>query len=193
MIAYDDCEYSLFISYVHDDDIAQFGWVRSLHDAIFNRLSNLDKKITKRGLYLSELNGLGDERLNAELRERLAKSFGMLLVIGKEYVSSGYCEDELKFFIENFGVAGMESRLYIVVISEDALIEAKKGEQWKKLMPSDQIWVPMFEKNEHNKPLLPTMNDGTSGYPALFVNQVTKIADRLIKEIETDHAQSKKC
>ena len=191
MIAYKDCMYSLFISYAHGDDSSANGWVTSLRDAISQRLDRLDNSIPKLGLHLSHDDGPSGGTLGLELQDRVAKSFGMLLVIGKKYVSSGRCEKELKFFRESFGEAGMESRLYIAVMSEDAVMKAQQGEQWKKLMPADSLWVPMFDEIDHNRPLPTTKNHGSTGFPALFFNLASKIADKLIKEIEKDYAQSK--
>ena len=140
MIAFKDCTYSLFISYAHDDDSAGFGWVTSLRNAISQRLDSLDDDIPKMGLHLSMENGPRGGTLGSELQERVEESFGMLLVIGKKYVNSKWCEKELKFFCEHFGEAGLRSRLYIAVMSEAAVNKAQQGEQWKLLMPGDQIW-----------------------------------------------------
>lgn len=191
MIAYKDCSYSLYISYAHDDDLAEFGWVQSLRNAITQRLDRLDNYIPKLALHLRQDDGPSCGTLGSQSQDRVAKSFGMLLVIGKKYVSSERCEKELKFFRESFGEAGMESRLYIAVMSEDAVMKAQQGEQWKKLMPADLIWVPMFNEIDHNRPLPHTKNDGSTGFPTLFFNRASKIADKLIEEIEKDYAQSK--
>ena len=191
MIAFKDCEYSLFVSYAHRDDTSQFGWVESLRNAIFQRLDRLDNEIPKLGLHFSRENGPSGGTLGSELKDRVAKSFGMLLVIGEKYVSSDWCEKELKFLFEHFGEEGTRSRLYIAVMSEGAVNKAQQGEQWKKVMPADQLWVPMFQEIDHNRPLQHRTSDGTPGFPGLFVNQASKIADKLIKEIEKDYARSK--
>ncbi len=192
MIAFKDCEYSLFISYAHGDDSSEFGWVTSLRNAISQRLDGLDNDIPKLGLHLSHDNGPNGGTLGSELQDRVAKSFGMLLVIGKKYVSSEWCEKELKFFHDNFGTQGFKTRLYIAVMSEAAVVKAQQGEQWKKLMPADQLWVPMFDKLDPNQPLSHRTSDGSPGFPDAFTRQASKIADRLIKEIELDYAESKK-
>lgn len=191
MIAFKDCEYSLFVSYAHDDDSAGFGWVQSLRNAISQRLDGLDNDIPKLGLHLSQDNGPSGGTLGSELQERVAKSFGMLLVIGKKYVGSEWCEKELKFFAERFGAEGFKSRLYIAVMSEAAVTKAQQGAQWKRLMPADQLWVPMFERHEPNQPLSHRTGDGV-GFPDAFGRQVAKLADRLISEIELDYAESKR-
>lgn len=192
MIPFKDCEYSLFISYAHDDDSSEFGWVQSLRNAISQRLDKLDNDIPKLGLHLSQENGPSAGTLGSELRDRVAKSFGMLLVIGEKYVSSEWCEKELKFFCEAFGNDGLQSRLYIAVMSEPAVQRAQLGEQWKKVMPTDQLWVPMFDEIDRARPLEHTKRDGSPGFPGAFVKQASRIADKLITEIERDYAESKK-
>jgi len=191
MIAFKDCEYSLFVSYAHDDDSSEFGWVQSLRNAISQRLDRLDNEITKKGLHLSQDNGPSGGTLGSELQDRVAKSFGMLLVIGNKYVSSEWCEKELKFFSECFGAAGMQSRLYIAAMSEAAVLKAQQGEQWKRLMPADQLWVPMFQEIDRNRPLPHQTRDGSPGFPGMFAAQASRIADKLITEIERDYAASK--
>jgi len=190
MISYKDCEYSLFISYAHYDDSSEYGWVTSLRDAIFQRLDKLDADIPKLGLHLSQENGPSAGHLGSELRHRVAKSFGMLLVIGKKYVTSQWCEKELSFFRQHFGDDGTESRLYIAVMSEEAIKEAQKGEHWKQLMPEDQLWVPMFQEIDRNRPLRDRMIDGSAGFPPMFRDRASQIADRLIAEIEKNYAAS---
>lgn len=192
MIAFKDCEYSLFISYAHDDDSSEFGWVTSLRNAISQRLDGLDNDIPKLGLHLSHENGPSGGTLGSELQDRVAKSFGMLLVVGKKYVNSEWCEKELKYFRERFGDAGLKSRLYIAVMSEAAVNKAQLGEQWKRLMPADQLWVPMFQEIDRNRPLPHRTSDGSPGFPGQFVTQASRIADKLIAEIEKDYAESKK-
>jgi hypothetical protein len=50
---YQNCEYSLFISYAHDDDEGYNGWVQALKDAIWRRLSLLNRDIPRLNLHLS--------------------------------------------------------------------------------------------------------------------------------------------
>ena len=57
MIAFKDCDYSLFISYAHKDDSSEFNWVEALRDAIYMRLDKLDNDIVKKELHFSHENG----------------------------------------------------------------------------------------------------------------------------------------
>jgi len=190
MIAFKDCDYSLFISYAHKDDSSEFNWVEALRDAIYMRLDKLDNDIVKKELHFSHENGPTGGTLGWQLQDRVARSFGMLLVVGEKYVDSEWCEKELQFFHDTFGPAGMAGRLYVAAMTKDAITRAEQGEQWQKCMPADQLWVPMFSDAEPNRPLSHRTIDGSPGFPGAFLMQASKIADRLIDEIEKDHRRA---
>ena len=108
---YKDCEYSLFISYAHDDDDSQNNWVTNLGNAIQKRLKGADTGNSNKGIYFSKKNGAASGNLDDALREGVRKSFAMLLVVGKQYLGSGWCQKELEYFYEYFGKEGFNSRL----------------------------------------------------------------------------------
>jgi hypothetical protein len=190
MLRYSECEYSLFISYAHADDKGNNWWVSSLKQAIWNRLADLPREIGKLELHLSGENGPSVGHLSDELKERVRKSFGMLLVIGDNYVTSGWCEEELKFFSAVFGPEGTQKRLFVAVMSEKALKQAEKGEHWKRIIAKDQLWVPMYQDNYPNSPLKAKLDDGT--FSDTFFQQAKRIADPLIQRIERDFEDSPK-
>jgi hypothetical protein len=185
---YDACEFSLFVSYAHADDESNNYWVTALRDAVWGRLKNLDRKITKRQLHFSGTNGPTAGHLSDELRARVARSFGMLLVVGEQYVSSGWCEKELELFVEIFGEQAIKTRLFIAAMSETALGEARKKEQWKKLFGDEQIWIPMYDQVDTNKPL-PHVPENKH-YPQAFFDNVKKIGNPLIERIQQDFKRS---
>jgi hypothetical protein len=185
---YAECDYSLFVSYAHDDDTSNNKWVATLKDAIWDRLSRLDREIVKRQLHLSGENGPTVGHLSDELRNRVARSFGMLLVVGEQYVSSGWCEKELELFGEIFGAEGTKARLYIAVMSEKALQEAQQRTQWQKILTDDQLWVRMYREADPNEPLEQKRDDGS--YTNEFFQNVKAIADPLIKCITADFKRS---
>lgn len=187
---YSECEYSLFISYAHADDEANNWWVSALKEAIWSRLKNLRREITKLELHFSGENGPSVGYLSDELKERVRRSFGMLLVIGEKYVTSGWCEEELKFFAEVFGPEGAQKRLFVAVMSESALRLAEKGQYWKRFIAKDQLWVSMYQDKAPNSPLKPRLDNGM--FPDSFFQQSTRIADPLIKLIQDDYEESTK-
>ena len=185
---YEACHYSLFVSYAHGDDESNNYWVTALRDAVWGRLENLNRNITKRQLHFSGTNGPTAGHLTDELRGRVARSFGMLLVVGEQYVSSGWCEKELQLFVEIFGEQAIKTRLFIAAMSEAALSEARKKERWIKLFGDEQIWIAMYDEGDTNKPLphVPYKKH----YPQAFFDKVKDIANPLIARIEQDFKRS---
>jgi hypothetical protein len=186
---YSDCEYSLFISYAHDDNTGHNGWITALKEAIWARLQLLAPEISKLGLHLSEENGPSAGHLSDELKKRVARSFGMLLVVGETYARSAWCEKELELFAEVYGAAGTENRLFIAVMSQNALDAAQAGDQWKKIVKRDQLWVPMFDREKTNEPLAPKLG---KQFADEFFRKANKISDVLRAAIEADHARCTK-
>ena len=190
MLRYSECEYSLSISYAHADDTANNWWISSLKEAIWNRLEQLPREITKLALHFSGDNGPSVGHLSDELKDRVRRSFGMLLVIGDKYVTSGWCEKELKFFSEMFGPEGTQKHLFIAVMSQTALKLAEEGEYWKRIIAKDQLWVPMYQDGDRTLPLKPKLDDRT--FSDFFFQQIKRIADPLIQRIECDFKESTK-
>lgn len=185
---YSECEYSLFVSYAHRDDESENMWVSKLKHAIWMRLADLKRDIPKRQLHMSGDNGPSAGHLSDALKDRVKKSFGMLLVVGDGYVDSSWCEKELELFADIFGASGTTSRLYIVAMTQDALDKACTGPCWKQFVASDQLWVPMYQDTNPKKPIVAGNGEP---YDERFFNQAAKIADRLIEEIEKDWTASK--
>ncbi|PZN70805.1 MAG: hypothetical protein DM484_27825 [Candidatus Methylumidiphilus alinenensis] len=184
---YKDCEYSLFISYAHDDDDSQNNWVTNLGNAIQKRLKGADTGNSNKGIYFSKKNGAASGNLDDALREGVRKSFAMLLVVGKQYLGSGWCQKELEYFYEYFGKEGFNSRLYIVAMSEEAITTAKGGlsPEWGKLAENEQVWINMYDDSDKNEPILAGANaDGSFSDP--FFQKVKKFTKPLINAIETD-------
>lgn len=182
---YCECEYSLFVSYAHSDDESENMWVSKLKDAIWRRLADLKRDIPKRQLHMSGDNGPTTGHLSDALKDRVKKSFGMLLVVGKGYVDSSWCEKELELFSDIFGASGSSSRLYIVAMTKDALDKASSGFCWQRFVAPDQLWVPMYQDTNPARPIKAGGGNGQA-LDEHFFEQATKVADRLIEEIEKD-------
>lgn len=187
---YSECEYSLFISFAHRDDTGNNNWVKSLKDAIYQRLDYLGHDIPKLEIHFSAENGPDGGHLGFELEDRVKKSFAMLLVVGQMYINSKWCEKELELFSKIFGSEGSRNRLHIVAMSENVLATAELGARWKQIVAPDQLWVPMFDLDYKENPLENIKRDGSPGFPPLFFKEAKKIADRLIKEIIRDIEES---
>jgi hypothetical protein len=181
---YQECEYSLFVSYAHDDDDGENGWVQALKDAIWRRLSLLDRDIPRHNLHLSGVNGPAAGRLGTELEENLRSSFGMLIVVGPKYVSSGWCEKELELFDKVFGQDGFRSRLFIAAMTDPAIQSATTKPNWLKLVPADQIYRGFFRQDLRHVPLVARQADGH--FSNTFWEQASALGDSLIEEIQKD-------
>jgi len=190
LIRYNDesCEYSLFISYAHLDDKSNNYWITSVKDAFFERMGQLPNGIPKKQIHFSGEDPLISGTLGTGLENRLARSFAMLLVVGKKYLESAYCEQELKLFKMCFP-NGHKSRLFIAVMGENYLFDVQKGETWKQIVAPDQIYVSMYSENNKNIPLEHRI-DGSKGYPPEFRKAAYGLADRWLKEIESDWTKS---
>ena len=185
---YSDCEYSLFVSYAHDDDQGNNGWVSALKDAFWKRLQQLPRDVPRLNLHLSAINGPVAGRLGTELEQRVRRSFGMVIVVGPQYVDSGWCERELELFQAVYGAEGFGKRLFIVAMTERAYRAASGKQVWKNLVPQDQTWRPFYREDSVNEPLDPRRDDDDT-FTIAFWREVSLLGDRLISEIKTDAAQ----
>lgn len=187
---YSQCEYSLFISYAHSDDKSNNWWVTSLKEAIWDRIDLLPRDISRLGMHISGENGPSVGSLSEALKKRVRSSFGMLLVVGDQYVTSGWCEEELRLFHEIYGNEGIKTRLFVAVMSEKALKDAAKGEQWRRIITKDTLWVQMYDDKDRNSPLVAKLDERR--FATDFFDRVKKIADPLMAEIRNDFERSQK-
>lgn len=188
LIRYNDpeCEYALFVSFAHMDNRVEDGWVAALKMALFQRLGNLGE-IPQKEIYFSDEQALVAGTLGHQLRQRVARSFAMLLVVGPHYVESDWCEQELEFFQQHFP-GGAESRLYIAVMSEAALKKVQEGAAWKATVHSDSVWTPMYRETSRNRPLEHRLPTGD--FHPTFRNAAFGLADKLVEEIRADWSAS---
>jgi len=190
---YSECQYSLFISYAHRDNSANNSWVTNLKEAVYFRLDNLERSITKKEIHFSELNGPVAGETGAELDDRIGKSFAILLVVGPQYASSGWCENELTYFEQRLGEEGIKSRLLIAVMTDKALELVQAGTMWKRLVaPNQLLWVRMYHPSDPKKPLdsTPNRNQFPISFPQIFFDQASLLADKLQEWIQMDEVKS---
>ena len=149
-----DCEFTAFISYAHADDAAWFDWVTQFRNELERGLSALLRGVKLQRMHLSGENGPVSGRLSDELMERIADSFAMIIVVHDNYAQSDWCLRELEYFKSLFGDEGFRDRLYIVAMSESAMLSVSGGGAWKQLLPTaDQVWLSFFEPSDPNRPL----------------------------------------
>jgi hypothetical protein len=149
-----DCEFTAFISYAHADDEAWFDWVTQFRNELERGLRALLRGVKLPRMHLSEQNGPVAGTLSDELQARVAASFAMIIVVHDNYAQSEWCLRELEYFKTLFGDEGFRQRLYIVAMSESAMLSVSGGSAWKRIVPGqDQLWIPFFDPADHNRPL----------------------------------------
>jgi hypothetical protein len=149
-----DCEFSAFISYAHADDTAWFDWVTLFRKELERSLDAMLRGVRLPRMHLSGQDGPVAGALSLELQKRVAASFAMIIVVHDNYAQSDWCLRELEYFKSLFGEQGFRERLYIVALSESAMLSVSGGRAWKELLPSDdQVWMPFFDAADHNRPV----------------------------------------
>jgi len=149
-----DCEFTAFISYAHADDEAWFNWVTQFRNELERSLAALLRGVRLPRMHLSGENGPVAGALSDELKKRVAASFAMIIVVHDNYAQSTWCLRELEYFKTLFGEQGFRDRLYIVALSENAMLGVSGGSAWKQLLPDDdQVWMPFFEPSDRQRPL----------------------------------------
>ena len=149
-----DFEYTAFISYAHADDEAWYGWVTCFRNELERGLRALLRGVPLPRLHLSGENGPVAGALSEELRRRVASSFAMIIVVHENYAQSNWCLKELEYFSSLFGDDGFRDRLYIVALSEAAMLRVSGSPDWQRLLPhGDQLWVPFYDPADKSRPL----------------------------------------
>ncbi len=172
-----DCEYTAFISYAHADDELAFGWVTQFRDELERGLRAQLRGMQLQRMHLSGENGPVSGRLSEELKKRIEDSFAMIIVVHENYAQSEWCLKELEYFKSLFGDDGFRQRLYIVALSEQAMLSVSGGSAWQRLMPGgEQLWMPFFAATEPTRPLDIYMG------PGLVANQFRPPFERLRNE-----------
>jgi hypothetical protein len=149
-----DCEFTAFISYAHADDAAWFSWVTQFRNELERSLPALLRGVKLPRFHLSGENGPVAGTLSDELKKRVDASFAMIIVVHDNYAQSDWCLKELEYFRSLSGDEGFHERLYIVAMSEAAMLQVSASAAWKRLLPSqDQLWMPFFDPADKARPL----------------------------------------
>src|SRR6266568_7587484 len=146
-----DCESSVFISYSHADNEVYGNWIEDFAGELKRDLAaELSRLKTTRSVlppvHLSHLNGPTAGDLAPELKSRVARSFAMVIVVGRHYVSSEWCLNELRYFHDTFGDAGLDRRLFIIALAEEPIQQVANLPAWKEcLRARSQVWQPFYD------------------------------------------------
>ena len=149
-----DCEYTAFISYAHADDAAWFNWITQFRNELERSLGAMLRGVRLPRFHLSGENGPVAGDLSDELLRRVDASFAMIIVVHDNYAQSEWCLKELEYFKTLFGDEGFRERLYIVAMSEAAMLQVSGSEAWKRLLPGpDQVWLGFFDHADKARPV----------------------------------------
>lgn len=149
-----DCKYSAFISYAHADDVAWFDWVSHFRYELDRGLSALLRGLRLPPSHLSSENGPVGGLLSEKLRQAVEDSFAMIIVVHDSYAQSEWCLRELEYFKSLFGEQGLRERLYVLALSESAILGVSGGTAWQQLLPGgEQVWMPFFDPADRNRPI----------------------------------------
>lgn len=149
-----ECEFSAFISYAHADDVAWFNWVSDFRTELERGLGARLRGVRLPRMHMSGEDGPVGGVLGEELKERIADSYAMIIVVHDNYAQSGWCLKELEYFQALFGEQGFRDRLYIVALSEPAMEQVARSTDWQRLVPySDQLWIPFYEAGDTDRPV----------------------------------------
>lgn len=149
-----DCEFTAFISYAHADDAAWYGWVGQFRSELERGLGALLRGVRLPRLHLSGENGPVAGALSDELMKRVEASFALVIVVHDNYAQSDWCLKELEYFRAVHGDEGLRQRLYIVALSEAAMLQVSGSPTWRRLMASDdQVWLAFYDPADRSRPI----------------------------------------
>lgn len=177
-----DCKYSAFISYAHADDVAWFDWVSHFRYELDRGLSALLRGLRLPPSHLSSENGPIGGLLSEKLRQAVEDSFAMIIVVHDNYAQSEWCLRELEYFKTLFGEQGLRERLYVVALSESAMLGVSGGTAWQQLLPGgEQVWMPFFDPADRNRPIDIYMGPGlvAPAFREPFVRLRADLAEKL--------------
>ncbi|MBL8329101.1 MAG: toll/interleukin-1 receptor domain-containing protein [Rubrivivax sp.] len=147
----DHYKYFSFVSYAHDDDTGWYDWITNfdneLNIGIKSRLRELEPPKT----FMSSKNGPINGALSDELRLAIRQSFSMIIFVHDGYVGSEWCLKELEYFREIHGAEAYKTRLFIVAMSQRAMLRLTRKDEWKLHFPKpDPVWIPFHQREEGN-------------------------------------------
>lgn len=185
--AFNECEYSAFISYAHADDCGWRDWVTCFVREFEMTLPARLRGVRVPKMHLSGKNGPIAGPLEDALRERIKASFAMVLMVHDNYAESGWCQQELAYFKSLFGDEGFRERLYIVAMSQGAIEQLVATDTWKRISPSaNLVWMPFFQPEDPDMPIDIYSNRGIVANA--FWTPFVRLREDLVKKIKSSMA-----
>lgn len=188
-----DCRYSAYISYAVQDDRAWNHWVTSFASELDMTLRSRLRGHTPPPIHLAGSDADLHGELVASLRERLAASFCMVIVVHDNYVFSDFCMQELAVFCELYGEQGLRERLFVVAISRSAIEQLYRNPDWKRITRREElVWLPFYKEDNPDVPVQQYVDAGTgiasSAFWAAFVRLRELMVDLMRRSLhEREH------
>lgn len=151
--ALSQCEHAAYVCYAQADDTAWFDWATHFGHELGRGLAAVLRGVRVPPLHLAADAGPPGARPGEERRARIASSFAMILLVHDHLVHSEWARQELAMFRETFGEPGLRERLYIVAMSEEAMLQLGRSPEWRAVLPLDElVWLPFFDPENRAQP-----------------------------------------
>lgn len=193
LVRFRDCDHSVFVSYAHADNEIYANWVADFASELTKDLAaELARVPTGRAVlppvHLSEDNGPLAGELSDQLKARVARSFAVVVVVGRHYVDSAWCGQELRYFQQAFGAEGLNGRLYIVALAQEPMTRAVQQPAWRHVFAGrNPVWQTYFEDDEVARPV-PVLRDDGKAPTQAFARRFDRLRDDLVAKIKADLA-----
>lgn len=183
-----DVGYTAFISYAHADNVAWFDWVTHFRVELERHLRATLRGVHLPPVHLSGENGPVSGNLGSELRERVANSFAMIVVVHDNYVHSEWSLRELEYFASIFGEQSLRERLYVIALSETAMQRLESSAAWQRLLPRDFVWLPFFDEEQRDQPM--EIYLGPELVSPRFSERFVRLRDDLATKLRASHVSA---
>jgi hypothetical protein len=175
-------EYTAYVSYAHADDAAWNHWVSDFCVELERGLKSSLRGFDLAPIYRGGADGPVAGALADELKQRVAASFAMIIVVHDNYVLSEWCRQELVFFKDRFGGIGLRERLYIVALSEQAMQRLTSDPFWHEMFPDPgQLWLQFYRDQDTNRPV--AIYDALNVLAPSFFGPFQRLRDDLARRL----------
>ncbi|MEK8050319.1 toll/interleukin-1 receptor domain-containing protein [Ideonella sp. DXS22W] len=193
LVRFRDCDHSVFISYAHADDEVYANWISDFASELTKDLAAELARVPTGRPTLPPVHRSGDNgpvagELSDELKARVARSFAMVVVVGRHYVESSWCGQELAYLQQAFGAEGLAGRLYIVALAQEPIARARQLPVWRQVFDGrNPVWQDYFESDAVGRPVAVLRDDGKAPTQA-FARRFDRLRDDLVAKIKADLA-----
>jgi hypothetical protein len=194
--------YDAFLSYARDDDDAHNGWVqgfesylRQMVEAELRRTPDVDKEDARHFRVCRDETGFpqhGD--LDGVIDEKVQHSAFLFVFLGKAYLKSKYCLQELDIFRRETGGSIEEAlkRTYVIVLDREAVELLREGVPEQLLPQRNRLWSMLRDVSQkairkenflRNEGLLPVYASQFQRFDDTFHEQCHPLVQEFTKNL----------